>query len=244
MWQPLSAISSLFYSIVGLFILRRRPITGLVLIGLGLSSAAFHWTANSIWHSTDVIFIFLIFNVIIANFLYKGFLMPRSVLVPSVIIVTAIMAYFEPIINSVIVIGGQFAVLCFITRYFQRHQLYIWIFGIALIFNIPHITAFELSQLWHDLTHTIWHSLTAYGFYKIMKIEIEMPVALFYRKNQIDRLQEKRIRKTLYHHPVPVIKFWKECKLHFQSLWFRTRRTYPKIEKGGRKNGRYHQYNH
>lgn len=153
MWQPLSAISSLVYSIVGLFFLRRRPITGLVLIGLGLSSAAFHWTANSIWHSTDVIFIFIVFNVIIANFLYKGFLMPLSVLVPSVIVVTAIMAYLEPIINSVIVIGGQFAVLCFIIHYLQRHQLYIWIFGIALIFNIPHITAFELSQLWHDLTH-------------------------------------------------------------------------------------------
>ncbi len=244
MWQPLSAISSLSYSLTGLLFLKRRPFTALVLIGLGLSSGAFHWTANSILHSTDVVFIFLLFNVIIANFLYKGFLMPRSVLIPSVIVITVIMAYSEPYINSVAVIGGQFAVLYFITRYFRKKERYAWIFGIALIFNIPHITAFELPPLWHDITHSIWHALTAYGFYKIMKIEILMPVAPVHRKKLLARIQKKRIRQTLYHHPEPILEFWKSVKLFLRAAWLRIRGIYPQIEKNSRKNGKYHQFNH
>jgi hypothetical protein len=103
--------------------LQRRPITGLILIGLGLSSALFHWTGISGWQSVDVVFIYLTLNTIIANFLYKGFNMPRSVLVPSVIVITVIMAYSEPSVNSVIVIGGQFAVLHFIILLFAEHIL-------------------------------------------------------------------------------------------------------------------------
>jgi hypothetical protein len=171
MWQPLSGISSLTYSLVGIIFLQRRPVTGLILIGLGLSSALFHWTGISGWQSVDVVFIYLTLNTIIANFLHKGFKMPRSVLVPSVIVITVIMAYSEPSVNSVIVIGGQFAVLHFIIRHFRVREQYIWIFAAALLFNIPHITAFEVGDFWHDFTHTVWHSLTAFGFYKILKIE-------------------------------------------------------------------------
>jgi hypothetical protein len=223
MWQTLSVISSLAYCLVGFWVLTRRPITGLILIGLGISSAAFHWTATSGWQSADVVFIFLTFNAIIANFLYKAFHIPRSILVPSVIVITAIMAHFEPVVNSIIVIGGQFAVLFFITHHFRFEERYVWIFTIALVFNIPHITIFEIGSFWHDLTHSIWHSMTAWGFYKILRIEIALKVPVPGQKLSVIRVQRPDWDRIYARIIDETIRFVIWCKSSIQSTWYRVR---------------------
>jgi len=197
MWQPLSVISSLAYCLAGSIVYNRRPAVGAALIGLGLSSAAFHWTSTRAWQSADIIFIFLTFNILISLFLHRGFQLPRSILIPSIIVITSIMAFFEPVVNSMIVIIGQFLVLYFITRYFRFRKRYVWVFFIGAIFNIPHVTPLHIPDFWHDLTHSVWHGVTAYGFLEILQIEILLDSILARRKRS--RMQSsERVPVSVY----------------------------------------------
>lgn len=161
----ISTVSNAAYIIAGIAVWSNTWYVGLALILLGLASSWFHYSGTRVSNAADIIGIYLTLNMVVV-YLLSGYGVPLPHMLIGATLVTMIMAAYENVLESLVVIGVQFTIVSLLSLDILGN--YLPIFLAAMIFNIPHLRMHgKAPHFFIEYTHGIWHILTALGFYII-----------------------------------------------------------------------------
>ena len=154
MEEPISVLTNIFYIIVGIAV--QDILLTPALIGLGITSAGYHWTKEWVWQKWDVRFMYVVMPLV-----FYGMFLSDILLFLTSAITIYFLWYYHASSTYVSIIWFILVVVAGLILGYD--MTFIPVFIVAGLCNIPFLFL-NWDKVITDMLHGLWHLFTALGF--------------------------------------------------------------------------------